>query len=127
MWCPLQPLAPHIESQPTHPTQLLSGRALTEDDTRISIQKIFHECSARIAEQTENAPAKTAFHNISEACEQFMTTGDFSDNIEFHTALHAFRARVAEQIEYLLAVYMVELTEPLIAVNLRDVQQNIPE
>jgi hypothetical protein len=28
MWCPYQSSAPHIESQSTHPTQLLSGSAL---------------------------------------------------------------------------------------------------
>jgi hypothetical protein len=30
MWCPYQSSAPHSESQPTHPTQLLSGSALRD-------------------------------------------------------------------------------------------------
>ena len=98
-----------------------SAKMLTKDDARISVKKILLECLACMAELPGNAPTKRAFLEISDACGQFMeSTDDTPVNLEFFTALCAFRTTVSEQIEYLLAVYMVELTEPLTAINLPD-------
>jgi hypothetical protein len=80
---------------------------LTESDTKISVAKIYRECSAYLSAFPEEAHAVGPIGKIDEACRRFVRSEATRSFAEFYMTLGALRAVIVEQIASLSAAYMV--------------------
>jgi hypothetical protein len=89
------------------------GDLLNEDDTRISAQKIVHEC-ALCLDRLDGSPGAMLVQVIANACRSFVEQS-FSSSAEFYITVGALRLIVADAIAKLSVAYSVSAALPAIS------------